>query len=77
MLYHRIASAAETVCSRLDRPDLSSKMLFKACVARAVDNAVTQVDKPMLLAVHMAKQPKPQVGGASLEAAQGPAASAP
>src|SRR5688572_32649626 len=71
VLYRRISSAAEKVCSRLDRRDLSSQIRFKACVARAIENAVVQVDKPMLLAVHVARQPKSRLSGASLEAGQG------
>jgi len=55
VLYRRIASAASMVCSNLDRADLASKMQFKACVNKAIQDAVTAVNQPMLLAVYQAK----------------------
>jgi UrcA family protein len=55
VLYHRIASAATLVCTALDGADLASKMRYKACVNKAVTDAVTTAGQPMLVAVYQAK----------------------
>ena len=68
-LYRRIAAAAERVCWNLKRTDLRSKRHFKTCVNKAIEDAVTSVNQPTLLAVYQAKQgSRPSI--ASVEAQQ-------
>jgi UrcA family protein len=63
VLYGRIRSAAEKVCSPFDDRNLARKMRLDACIHKSVADAVTAVNEPALLAVYSAKmgktQPKP------------------
>jgi UrcA family protein len=54
-LYNRIRIASEEVCSPLNRGDLSSKMHAKACMHKAVADAVSKVNQPALTAVYNAR----------------------
>jgi UrcA family protein len=54
-LYNRIRNASEEVCSPLDHGDLSSKMHAKACMHKAIADAVGQVNQPALTAVYNAR----------------------
>jgi UrcA family protein len=52
VLYARIRNAAENVCSSLEGRDLSEKKLWQSCFDKAVANAVVQVDKSRVTALH-------------------------
>jgi UrcA family protein len=52
VLYRRIGSAARQACGYLDIRDLKGNAEFDECYARAVDDAVAQVNSPMLTALH-------------------------
>ena len=54
-LYHRLVSAAKTVCAPLDGRDLWGYMSFTACVQSAISKAVAKVDRPALTAYYEAK----------------------
>ncbi len=54
-LYHRLQTAAETVCTPLNGQDVSQKLRFRHCVADALSRAVTEVDQPLLAAYYRAK----------------------
>jgi UrcA family protein len=56
VLYSRIRTAAEKVCSPYDRRGLSTKMHLNACIKKAVADAVTAVNAPALSAAHIAKR---------------------
>lgn len=59
VLYGRIHTAAENVCSPYERSgSLSAKMHLNACINKAVADAVTAVNEPALLAVYIAKTGK-------------------
>jgi UrcA family protein len=60
VLYQRLQSAAENVCSEHGTKDVGSVFRVKACVRAAISAAVTQIDRPLLTAYHRAK-----VGGAT------------
>jgi UrcA family protein len=60
VLYSRIRSAAEKVCSLYDDRDLGRKMHLDACIHKAVADAVTAVNEPALRAVYSAKMGKTQ-----------------
>ena len=60
VLYSRIRSAAEKVCSPFDDRNLGRKMRLDACIHKAVADAVTAVNEPALLAVYSAKMGKTQ-----------------
>src|SRR5687767_13659944 len=52
-LYHRIEAAARKVCTPASSGDpLRFRMQFKACYNKAVEDAVAQVNKPALVALH-------------------------
>jgi UrcA family protein len=55
VLYNRIRAASAEVCSPLDHGDLASKMHRKACMQRAIVDAVSQVNQPALTAVYNAR----------------------
>jgi UrcA family protein len=55
ILYQRIESAAQTVCTSLDGRDLGSAMRFRGCVQKAMATAVAKVDRPALTAYYRAK----------------------
>jgi UrcA family protein len=54
-LYHRIWSAAVTVCRPQDDRSLASKSRVQSCVHKAIAEAVTKVDRDELFAVYNAK----------------------
>jgi len=72
VLYRRIASAAEKVCSRFDRDDLHSKQVFKACVHKAIEDAVTAVNQPTLFTIYQSKQHARPLSVASLDVRSAP-----
>jgi UrcA family protein len=57
-LYWRIQHAAHNVCEVNTTPASSALMLERKCVARAVDEAVHNVDNANLTAVYQAKTGK-------------------
>jgi UrcA family protein len=58
VLYGRIQSAAQQVCSPFAGMGLSARMHMDACVRKAISDAVTSVGKPALFAVYSAKMGK-------------------
>ena len=54
-LYNRIRMASAEVCAPLDHGDLVSKMHMKACMQKAIVDAVSQVNQPALTAVYNAR----------------------
>ena len=54
-LYHRISSAAVTVCRPQDNRSLASKSRVQSCVHKAIAEAVTKVDRAELFAVYNSK----------------------
>jgi UrcA family protein len=52
VLYKRIRSAAESVCSPVDHGDTLSKSHEKDCVQKVIARAVTDVGTPALSAVY-------------------------
>jgi UrcA family protein len=54
-LYNRIRMATAEVCSPLDHGDLVSRMHMKACMNKAIVDAVNQVNQPALTAVYNAR----------------------
>jgi UrcA family protein len=52
-LYTRLRSAARHVCSPFEGIELSQQLLWNDCFNNAVTNAVGQVDKTMLSALHV------------------------
>jgi hypothetical protein len=59
MLYGRIRTAAESVCSPLSHGDLSSKMHRDACLSQSIAAAVSKVNQGALFAVYNAKNAQP------------------
>jgi UrcA family protein len=57
-LYSRIVWAAREVCEQID-DTLTSRALVRACVNRAIAEAVTKVGHPKLIALYNAKNPQP------------------
>jgi len=55
ILYDRIRSAAESVCSPLDHGDVLSRQHKGACLQNLIAHAVDTVDTPALRAVYVAK----------------------
>jgi UrcA family protein len=55
VLYGRIRSAAEKVCSPYEAAGFAAKLYLDACINKAVSKAVTTVDAPALSLVHSAK----------------------
>ena len=51
-LHRRLKAAARSVCPDEFSRDLLTAQEGRACVAQAVDRAVTAVDRPMLVLVH-------------------------
>lgn len=68
VLYRRIHTAAENICSPYDHTGgLSSKMLVNTCVNKAVENAVIKTNEPALTTVYSAKTgktPPPRIASA-------------
>jgi UrcA family protein len=59
VLYKRIQGAANQVCGKVDVRDLQSMRVTKACVERAISDAVAAVNSPMLTQVYLAKSGRP------------------
>ena len=59
MLYKRIQGAANQVCGKADVRDLRAVSGRKACVERAVSDAVAAVNSPRLTRVYLAKSGSP------------------
>ena len=57
-LYRRIKSAAESVCG-YEETDFRAQISWRACVRRAVDDAVAKVNSPQLTALHTGRSPAP------------------
>lgn len=87
-LYYRIVAAAHAACGQDDIRDLKQHVKEQQCVEQAIDNAVTQVHSPALLAVrhhraNLADNGSPSEGrgqflnGSPVKAAASPAISAP
>ena len=55
VLYRRLQSAAESVCSEGGTRDLQSTFRVKTCVSTAISAAVTKIDRPVLTAYYRAK----------------------
>jgi len=55
VLYGRIRTAAEKVCSPYEASGLAAKMHLNSCIREAVSKAVTTVDAPALSLIHKAK----------------------
>ena len=51
-LYQRIRGAAQRVCGDADRSLRLEQPNYQTCVRKAVDDAVSQVNKPALTAMH-------------------------
>jgi UrcA family protein len=54
-LYHRISTAAVTVCGPQDDRSLASMSRAQTCVHKAITDAVAKVDRAELFAVYSAK----------------------
>src|SRR5271163_236429 len=52
VLYARLRSAAEDVCFSLEGRDLIQKRIWQVCFDKAVANAVVQVNKARVTALH-------------------------
>jgi UrcA family protein len=59
LLYKRIQGAANKVCGEVDVRDLQGMRVNKACVNRAISQAVAAVNSPMLTRVYLAKGGQP------------------
>jgi UrcA family protein len=68
VLYKRIQGAADEVCGKVDVRDLQGMSVRKACLDRAISQAVAAVNSPMLTRVYFSKVGKP--GPQSLSLAQ-------
>jgi UrcA family protein len=68
VLYKRIQGAANKVCGEVDVRDLQGMRVKKACLNRAISQAVAAVNSPMLTRVYLAKAGHP--GQESLPIAQ-------
>src|SRR5262249_54846367 len=56
-LYKRIRSAARTVCSEAGERGQLKEPTYLACVDKAVDDAVSTLNKPALTAMHRTGSP--------------------
>jgi UrcA family protein len=55
-LYHRLRSAAESVCTEGGTRDLASVTRVKTCTSAAISAAVADINQPSLTAYFRAKQ---------------------
>jgi UrcA family protein len=55
MLYRRLQSAAENVCSEHGAKGVESVFRVKACMSAAISTAVTQIDRPVLTSYYRTK----------------------
>jgi UrcA family protein len=58
VLYGRIKSAANEVCGKGDRFNLSQSHATQICINEAVSRAVAQIDSPMLTSLYQANTGK-------------------
>jgi len=58
VLYGRIKSAANEVCGKRDRSELSQSRTTQICIKDAVSRAVAQINSPMLTSLYNAKTGK-------------------
>ena len=58
VLYGRIKSAANEVCGKRDRFELSQSRTIQICINDAVSRAVAQINSPMLTSLYNAKTGK-------------------
>jgi UrcA family protein len=58
VLYGRIKSAANEVCGKGDRFNLSQAHTIQICINEAVSRAVAQINSPMLTSLYQAKTGK-------------------
>jgi UrcA family protein len=54
-LYSRLRSAAKTVCEPLDGAGLHAAAQHRACMDKALSDAVASVDRPMLSQYHQSR----------------------
>jgi len=59
MLYTRIRSAADQICSPLDHGDLPSKAHKNSCMDQVIADAVVRVGEPQLVSVYNSKHSAP------------------
>jgi UrcA family protein len=59
VLYRRIQAAANKVCGEVDARNLYGTSVKKACVDRAIAQAVAAVNSPMLTRVYLVKVGEP------------------
>ena len=57
--YRRIKSAADEVCGKRDRFELSQSHAIQTCIDQAVSRTVAQVNSPMLTSLYTVKTGKP------------------
>ena len=58
VLYERIKSAANEVCGKRDRVELSQSHAIQACINQAVSRAVAQINSPVLTSLYQVKTGK-------------------
>jgi UrcA family protein len=56
ILYQRLQGAARTVCGSVDARQLAQQARWTACYKKALADAVTQVDRPQLTALHRTRR---------------------
>jgi UrcA family protein len=54
VLYHRIQSAAITVCGSVDPRELARAAALKACTHQAIEEAVSRINLPLLTSQYVA-----------------------
>jgi UrcA family protein len=62
--YSRIASAAKIVCAPYDGRQLVEKARLDSCIAHAVEQAVRDVNEPMLTRYYLTRNPKSELNPA-------------
>jgi UrcA family protein len=58
-LYHQLKHAAAQVCSSLEGREIALRAQWQRCYDRALSNAVTDVNSPLLTALHQGTSPGP------------------
>jgi UrcA family protein len=58
-LYDRLGLAAREVCQFYDSTELARRHVFRLCVSRSLDRAVTQIHDPALSAYHLRQVTRP------------------
>lgn len=62
LLYQRLRTAAETVCTPVPSYELARFAAYQRCVGAVLEGAVSQVRSPALLALHRASTAREQRG---------------